>query len=82
MSIRNAWTLAPATKAEILCTWNAFVLQTLGDYAALERGDIAYATDRYGKKMGHFFRAPWSSIYVAYRSVPTVKFDYSEPNSV
>jgi hypothetical protein len=28
---KNAWTLPPATKAEILCTWNAFVLQTLGD---------------------------------------------------
>jgi len=28
---KNAWTLANATKAEILCTWNAFVLQTLGD---------------------------------------------------
>ncbi len=28
---KNAWTLAASTKAEILCTWNAFVLQTLGD---------------------------------------------------
>jgi hypothetical protein len=28
---KNAWTLAPSTQAEILCTWNAFVLQTLGD---------------------------------------------------
>lgn len=28
---QNAWTLPPATQAEILCTWNAFVLQTLGD---------------------------------------------------
>ena len=28
---KNAWTMAPATQAEILCTWNAFVLQTLGD---------------------------------------------------
>ena len=28
---KNAWTLEAATKAEILCTWNAFVLQTLGD---------------------------------------------------
>lgn len=27
----NAWTLPPSTQAEILCTWNAFVLQTLGD---------------------------------------------------
>ena len=28
---QNAWTMAPAAKAETLCTWNAFVLQTLGD---------------------------------------------------
>lgn len=28
---KNAWTLSSATQAEILCTWNAFVLQTLGD---------------------------------------------------
>lgn len=28
---RNAWTLPPSTRAEILCAWNAFVLQTLGD---------------------------------------------------
>lgn len=28
---KNAWNMAPAAKAEILCTWNAFVLQTLGD---------------------------------------------------
>lgn len=28
---KNAWTLSSATKSEILCTWNAFVLQTLGD---------------------------------------------------
>jgi hypothetical protein len=37
----NAWTLAPATQVEILCTWNAFVLQTLGD-AVL---DADYARD-------------------------------------
>lgn len=28
---KNAWTLSNSTKAEILCSWNAFVLQTLGD---------------------------------------------------
>lgn len=28
---KNAWTMAASTKAEILCTWNSFVLQTLGD---------------------------------------------------
>ena len=28
---KTAWDMAPAAKAETLCTWNAFVLQTLGD---------------------------------------------------
>lgn len=28
---QNAWTLPHSTQAELLCTWNAFVLQTLGD---------------------------------------------------
>lgn len=32
--------------------------------AALNRGDIAYATDRSGKPVGHFYCCPWSSIYV------------------
>ena len=35
--------------------------------AALARGDIDYATDRYGKKLGHFFCAPWGSVYIAKR---------------
>lgn len=28
---KNPWTVAPATQAELLCSWNAFVLQNLGD---------------------------------------------------
>jgi hypothetical protein len=27
----NPWTIPPATRAEFLCAWNAFVLQTLGN---------------------------------------------------
>lgn len=27
----NPWTVPPATRAELLCAWNAFVLQTLGN---------------------------------------------------
>lgn len=38
---QNAWTLPAATQAEILCTWNAFVLQTLGDRLL----DADYAND-------------------------------------
>ncbi len=28
---KNAWTLPPAKQAELVCSWNAFVLQTLGN---------------------------------------------------
>jgi hypothetical protein len=32
--------------------------------AAFNRGDIAYATDRSGKRIGYFYCCPWSPIYV------------------
>lgn len=28
---KNPWTVAPATQVELLCAWNAFVMQNLGD---------------------------------------------------
>jgi hypothetical protein len=37
--------------------------------AAYTRGDITYATDRYGKPVGYFFCAPWGTIYSAVRPV-------------
>lgn len=37
--------------------------------AAFARGDIGYALDRWGKKLGHFFCAPWGAVYVAKRPV-------------
>jgi hypothetical protein len=37
--------------------------------AAMARGDIDYATDRYGKRLGHFFCAPWGAVYQAKRGV-------------
>ncbi len=37
--------------------------------AALARGDIGFALDKWGKKLGHFFCAPWGSVYVAKRSI-------------
>ena len=37
--------------------------------AALARGDIAPALDRYGQKLGHFFCAPWGAVYVAKRGL-------------
>ncbi|HVF84668.1 MAG TPA: hypothetical protein VM821_01700 [Abditibacteriaceae bacterium] len=37
--------------------------------AALARGDIGYATFRYGNKLGHFFCAPWGTVYQAKRSL-------------
>jgi len=37
--------------------------------AAFARGDIDYARDRSGGKIGHFFCAPWGSVYAAKRPV-------------
>lgn len=37
--------------------------------AALARGDVSFALDRYGKKLGHFFCAPWGAVYVAKRTL-------------
>ncbi len=37
--------------------------------AALSRGEVGYATDKWGKKLGHFFCAPWGSVYIAKRPV-------------
>lgn len=37
--------------------------------AALARGEIGYALDRWGKKLGHFFCAPWGNVYVAKRPI-------------
>ena len=36
---------------------------------AFARGDIALAQDRWGQRLGHFFCAPWGSVYVAKRSI-------------
>lgn len=33
--------------------------------AALVRGDIGYATDRAGHRIGHYYCCPWSPIYMA-----------------
>ncbi len=37
--------------------------------AAFERGDIAYATVKGGRKLGHFFCAPWGSVYVVKKPI-------------
>jgi hypothetical protein len=54
-AIKTLWSLDPDPRRtlEIQAEINA----------AFARGDIAYATDRYGKKLGHFFCAPWGSVY-------------------
>lgn len=35
--------------------------------AALARGDVAYAINRSGQRLGHFFCCPWGAVYVAKR---------------
>ncbi|BCM89906.1 hypothetical protein IAD21_01756 [Abditibacteriota bacterium] len=37
--------------------------------AALQRGDIGYALDRYNQKLGHFFCAPWGAVYITKRPI-------------
>lgn len=37
--------------------------------AAFARGDIGYATDRHGQRLGHYYCCPWSAIYVTKRPV-------------
>lgn len=59
-AIKTLWSLDPDPRRtlEIQAEINA----------RFERGDIAFATDHYGKKLGHFFCAPWGAVYVAKRS--------------
>lgn len=60
-AIKTLWSLDPDARRtlEIQSEINA----------AMARGDIAYAIDRYGKKLGHFFCAPWGAVYAAKRSI-------------
>ena len=60
-AIKTLWQLDPDTTR---------TLQIQSEInAALARGDIGYATDRYGQKLGHFFCAPWGAVYLAKRPV-------------
>ena len=61
LAIKTMWELDPEpTRA----------LEMQGEIeAAFERGDLAYATDRYGKRLGHFFCCPWAPVYLVKRPV-------------
>ncbi|HLA63180.1 MAG TPA: hypothetical protein VK610_02045, partial [Rhodothermales bacterium] len=37
--------------------------------AAFKRGDLGYAQDGHSQKLGHFFCAPWGSVYIVKRPV-------------
>ncbi len=37
--------------------------------AALARGDVDYATDANGRRLGNYFCCPWSAVYVAKRPI-------------
>ena len=60
-ALKNLWSLDPNPRRtlEIQAEINA----------ALRRGDISYATDHYGKKLGHFFCAPWAPVYQVHHPV-------------
>lgn len=60
-AIQTLWANDPAPEA---------TLQTQAEIdAALSTGDIAYATDARGERLGHYFCCPWSAIYVVHRPV-------------
>lgn len=73
-SVRD-WKADPEARRAIARLWQldpdpARTLQIKGDIdAALARGDVALATDRYGKKLGHFFCCPWGPVYQVVRPV-------------
>jgi hypothetical protein len=58
-SLKTLWQLdpEPARTLEIQAQINE----------AFRRGDISYATDRFGAKLGHFFCAPWAPVYIVKR---------------
>ena len=60
-AIANLWRYDPDPRRTI-------AIQAAID-AALERGDIGYATDGRGEPLGNYFCCPWSAIYVAKRPV-------------
>ncbi len=60
-AVKMLWQLAPDPRRtlEIQAEINA----------AQARGDVDFATDRYGQKLGHFFCTPWGAVYVAKRGL-------------
>lgn len=70
---RANWQRDPAAREAIEALWahdpdpdrTLAIQDDLG--AALERGDVAYATDARGERVGCYFCCPWAPIYVARR---------------
>ncbi len=58
-AIKTLWSLDPDARQTLAIQSDIM--------AAMARGDIAYAIDRYGKKLGHFFCAPWGAVYAVKR---------------
>lgn len=71
----SKWREDPAARKAVMKIWelDPNIQATLEIKAeiddAFERGDIDFAVDRYGKKLGHFFCCPWAPVYVVKRPI-------------
>lgn len=70
-SSRALWKRDPRARAALDLLWSSdpdpartLAVQAELD-AALAGGEIAYATDRQGRRLGNFYCCPWAPIYVA-----------------
>ncbi len=72
---RARWQRDPAARQAIQILWAndpdpQATLQIQAEVdAALAAGDVAYATDTRGERIGHYFCCPWSAVYVVRRPV-------------
>jgi hypothetical protein len=72
---RSKWKADPEAREAIAALWRldpdpGRTLAILAEIrAAVSRGDVVPATDRYGKPLGHFFCCPWGTVYSVVRSV-------------
>jgi hypothetical protein len=74
-AIRDKWQCSPEAREAISTLWESDPdpQQTLAIQAeidtALALGDIVYATDQWGTRLGHYYCCPWAPIYALKRPV-------------
>ncbi len=83
---QDPWTIPPATQAELVCAWNAFALQTLGDQLLAAEERISESTRGYVSRVtaeqALAFYHPvegWLRRAAQARSTPTYRLDVPLP---